>query len=35
LRISTLLDDAYKDVQAGGLEEIGYGRFRNPAVELE
>ena len=27
-------DDAYKDIQAGGLDEIWYGRFRNPTVDL-
>jgi cystathionine beta-lyase/cystathionine gamma-synthase len=27
-------DDAYKDVQAGGLDEIWYGRFRNPTVDI-
>ena len=27
-------DDAYKDVQAGGLDEIWYGRFRNPTVDV-
>lgn len=25
-------DDAYKGIQAGGLDEIWYGRFRNPTV---
>src|SRR3954465_12208129 len=25
-------DESYKDVQAGGLDEIRYGRFRNPTV---
>ena len=23
-------DEAYKDIQSGGLDEIWYGRFRNP-----
>jgi cystathionine beta-lyase/cystathionine gamma-synthase len=27
-------DDAYKDIQAGGLDEIWYGRFRNPTVDV-
>jgi cystathionine beta-lyase/cystathionine gamma-synthase len=27
-------EDAYKDVQAGGLDEIWYGRFRNPTVDV-
>jgi cystathionine beta-lyase/cystathionine gamma-synthase len=27
-------DEAYKDVQAGGLDEIWYGRFRNPTVDV-
>ena len=27
-------DDAYKDIQAGGLDEIWYSRFRNPTVDV-
>jgi cystathionine beta-lyase/cystathionine gamma-synthase len=27
-------DEAYKDVTAGGLDEIWYGRFRNPTVDV-
>jgi cystathionine beta-lyase/cystathionine gamma-synthase len=27
-------DEAYRDVQAGGLDEIWYGRFRNPTVDV-
>jgi len=27
-------DEAYKDVQAGGLDEIWYGRVRNPTVDV-
>ena len=27
-------DDAYKDIQTGGLDEIWYGRFRNPTVDV-
>jgi cystathionine beta-lyase/cystathionine gamma-synthase len=27
-------DEAYEDVQAGGLDEIWYGRFRNPTVDV-
>jgi cystathionine beta-lyase/cystathionine gamma-synthase len=27
-------DESYKDVQAGGLDEIWYGRFRNPTVDV-
>jgi cystathionine beta-lyase/cystathionine gamma-synthase len=27
-------DEAYKDVQAGWLDEIWYGRFRNPTVDV-
>src|SRR5689334_13484407 len=27
-------DQAYKDVQEGGLREHWYGRFRNPGVDL-
>ncbi|NUR24494.1 MAG: aminotransferase class I/II-fold pyridoxal phosphate-dependent enzyme [Kribbellaceae bacterium] len=27
-------DEAYKDVQEGGLDEIWYGRFRNPTVDV-
>lgn len=27
-------EDSYKDVQAGGLDEIWYGRFRNPTVDV-
>jgi cystathionine beta-lyase/cystathionine gamma-synthase len=27
-------EEAYKDVQAGGLDEIWYGRFRNPTVDV-
>jgi cystathionine beta-lyase/cystathionine gamma-synthase len=27
-------DEAYKDIQAGGLDEIWYGRFRNPTVDV-
>src|SRR5919112_4439299 len=27
-------DEAYKDVMAGGLDEIWYGRFRNPTVDV-
>ncbi len=27
-------DEAYKDVQDGGLGEIWYGRFRNPTVDV-
>src|SRR5829696_10047023 len=30
----SLDDEAYKDVQAGGLDEIWYGRFRNPTVDV-
>jgi len=33
--VTYFLDDqAYKDVQAGGLDEIWYGRFRNPTVDV-
>ena len=33
--VTYFLDDiAYKDVQAGGLEEVWYGRFRNPTVDV-
>ena len=27
-------DEAYKDIQAGGLDEHWYGRFRNPTVDV-
>jgi len=27
-------DEAYKDVQSGGLDEIWYSRFRNPTVDV-
>src|SRR3954451_4183183 len=27
-------DESYKDVQAGGLDEIWYGRFRNPTGDV-
>src|SRR4051794_25730091 len=27
-------DESYKDIQAGGLDEIWYGRFRNPTVDV-
>jgi cystathionine beta-lyase/cystathionine gamma-synthase len=27
-------EESYKDVQAGGLDEIWYGRFRNPTVDV-
>src|SRR4051794_9031541 len=27
-------DESYKDVQAGGLDEVWYGRFRNPTVDV-
>lgn len=27
-------DEAYKDITAGGLDEIWYGRFRNPTVDV-
>jgi len=27
-------DESYKDVQAGGLDEHWYGRFRNPTVDV-
>src|SRR3954452_4761438 len=27
-------DESYKDVQAGGLDAIWYGRFRNPTVDV-
>jgi cystathionine beta-lyase/cystathionine gamma-synthase len=26
--------ESYKDVQAGGLDEVWYGRFRNPTVDV-
>jgi cystathionine beta-lyase/cystathionine gamma-synthase len=33
--VTYFLDDvAYKDVQAGGLDEVWYGRFRNPTVDV-
>ncbi|MEP6817184.1 MAG: aminotransferase class I/II-fold pyridoxal phosphate-dependent enzyme [Marmoricola sp.] len=33
--VTYFLDEqAYKDVQAGGLDEIWYGRFRNPTVDV-
>ncbi|MEO5665236.1 MAG: aminotransferase class I/II-fold pyridoxal phosphate-dependent enzyme [Nocardioides sp.] len=33
--VTYFLDDAaYKDIQAGGLDEIWYGRFRNPTVDV-
>lgn len=33
--VTYFLDDAaYEDIQAGGLDEIWYGRFRNPTVDL-
>jgi cystathionine beta-lyase/cystathionine gamma-synthase len=33
--VTYFLDDtSYKDVQAGGLDEIWYGRFRNPTVDV-
>jgi cystathionine beta-lyase/cystathionine gamma-synthase len=33
--VTYFLDDqAYKDVQEGGLDEIWYGRFRNPTVDV-
>ena len=33
--VTYFLDDiAYQDVQAGGLEEVWYGRFRNPTVDV-
>src|SRR3954447_5640884 len=33
--VTYFLDDqSYKDVQAGGLDEIWYGRFRKPTVEV-
>ena len=27
-------DDAYKDIQSGGLDEIWYGRFPNATVDV-
>ncbi|MEP7091002.1 MAG: PLP-dependent transferase, partial [Nocardioidaceae bacterium] len=27
-------DESYKDVAAGGLDEVWYGRFRNPTVDV-
>src|SRR3954451_15583489 len=27
-------DESYKDIQAGGLDEVWYGRFRNPTVDV-
>src|SRR4051812_25044028 len=27
-------EESYKDVQAGGLDEVWYGRFRNPTVDV-
>ena len=33
--VTYLFDEqSYKDVQAGGLDEIWYGRFRNPTVDV-
>ncbi|MGH3471189.1 MAG: trans-sulfuration enzyme family protein [Nocardioidaceae bacterium] len=33
--VTFFLDEqSYKDVQAGGLDEIWYGRFRNPTVDV-
>ncbi len=33
--VTYFLDDlAYKDIQDGGLDEIWYGRFRNPTVDV-
>jgi cystathionine beta-lyase/cystathionine gamma-synthase len=33
--VTYFLDDkAYEDVQAGGLDEVWYGRFRNPTVDV-
>jgi cystathionine beta-lyase/cystathionine gamma-synthase len=33
--VTYFLDDqAYKDVAAGGLDEVWYGRFRNPTVDV-
>lgn len=33
--VTYFLDDqSYKDVQQGGLDEIWYGRFRNPTVDV-
>jgi cystathionine beta-lyase/cystathionine gamma-synthase len=33
--VTYFLDEqSYKDVQAGGLDEIWYGRFRNPTVDV-
>jgi cystathionine beta-lyase/cystathionine gamma-synthase len=33
--VTYFLDDvAYQDVQAGGLDEVWYGRFRNPTVDV-
>jgi cystathionine beta-lyase/cystathionine gamma-synthase len=33
--VTYFLDDqSYKDVQEGGLDEIWYGRFRNPTVDV-
>lgn len=33
--VTYFLDDrAYKDIQAGGLDEHWYGRFRNPTVDV-
>jgi cystathionine beta-lyase/cystathionine gamma-synthase len=33
--VTYFLDDqSYRDIQAGGLEEIWYGRFRNPTVDV-
>jgi len=33
--VTYFLDDvAYKDVQQGGLDEVWYGRFRNPTVDV-
>src|SRR3954470_7551170 len=33
--VTYFLDDqSYKDVQAGGLDEVWYGRFRNPTVDV-
>jgi cystathionine beta-lyase/cystathionine gamma-synthase len=33
--VTYFLDEqSYKDVQAGGLDEVWYGRFRNPTVDV-
>jgi cystathionine beta-lyase/cystathionine gamma-synthase len=33
--VTYFLDEqSYKDVEAGGLDEVWYGRFRNPTVDL-